>query len=180
MKKIMVTFLSLILLISLFTPVAFADSDKDKPDKSEKAAQQQEKKDEQQEKKAAVKERIQERKEAREELKAEFQERMLERQQLRDASKAEIKEQRQLVLQYKEQLKEFKGELEGLSDEERAEYSDEIKALVLQIRNAHKQQLEIARAYKDQIKEILPGVRTGEAPSKEEVQDVAEAVIDEL
>jgi hypothetical protein len=78
-----------------------------------------------------------------------------------------------------EELGLTEEEIEGMSDEELAAYSEEIESLMAQIRDAHKQQLEVFRAYKSDMKEIYPGVRTGQAPSKEEVEDVIE-VLDDL
>lgn len=180
MKKLLVTFLSIVLLLTLFATVAFAEAGNDKPNNGKSTEQKQEKKDEQDAKKDAIKERIEERKEAREVLKADFQARTIEHKELREATKTQLQEQRQLVLQYKEQLQSCIADIEGLTPEERAEYADELLTLRQEVRNAHKQQLEIREAYKAEIKEIFPGVRVGQAPSSEEVEDVVVDVLGDL
>lgn len=176
MKKMLVAIFAVLLILTSFVPVVFAAP---KPDKDKNKDKQTEKKTEQQERKEEVKDRVEERKQEREEIKEDFRARMLERKEIRESSKEQLKEQHQLVLEYKLQLKELKAQLEGLTEEEREAYKDEIAALMLQVREAHKAQLQIAQAYRAEIKEILPGVRAGqEIPSEEEVQDAIEVLGD--
>ena len=181
MKKMLVAVLSVLLILASFVPVAFADpnKDKNKDKQEEKKTEQAERKEVVEERKEEVKERIEERKEEREVIKEDFRDRMEERKEIQEASKEQLKEQRQLVLEYKFQLKELKLMLKDLTEEERDEYRDELLALMIQVKEAHRAQLEISRAYRTQIKEILPGVRTGqELPSQEEVEDAIEVLGD--
>ena len=186
MRKLLFVLLALTFVIAVFAPVAFADSDKEKDNGKnseawqEKKDEQEAKKEEQEAKKEEQQAQVEERKEEQAQLKEEFTERMMERAELKDATKEQLKEQRELVLEYKNQLKLLKEELEGLTEEERLLYADEIEALMLQIRQAHKNQLEIMKASKDEIKEILPGVRVGNPPSEEEVEEVIEEVLGDL
>ncbi len=182
MKKFLVVLIVLTMVMTLFIPTALADPNKDKPDKPDKgkgSEQQEEKKQEQEEKKLEIQERVEDKKQEHAQLKEEFQERMLERAQLREATKTQLQEQRQLVNEYKQQLKEFMQQLEGLTEEELLAYADEIAELKLQIKTAQKNQLEIRKAANAEIKEILPGVRVGQVPTEEEVEEVI-ATLDDL
>jgi chromosome segregation ATPase len=199
MRKILIVTIVAALLLSLAAPIAFADPDNDKANSKsqEKQEQKEEAKADREEAKTEREqlkdqktlereEKLQERKEERETLKEDFRERMMERAELRTAAKEELRAQRQVVQEYKLQLQTLleelgltEEEIEAMSPEELAAYSGEIESLMEQIRLAQKQQLEIVRAYKDDIKEIYPGVRTGQAPSQEEVEEAVE-VLDDL
>jgi hypothetical protein len=181
MKKMLIAVLAVLLIGTSFVPVVFADpgNNPNKDKQAEKKAEQAEKKAEQAERKEEVKERIEERKQEREEIKEDFQIRMEERKEIKETSKEQLKNQRQVVLEYKLQLQELKLKLADLTEEEREQHKDELEALMLQVKQAHRAQLEIARAYRAEIKEILPGVRAGqELPSEEEVQDAAKVLGD--
>ncbi len=183
MKKFLVALLVLTMIIALFIPAALADPDKDKTNNgksTEQKEQKEEKKQEQEEKKLENQQRVDEKKQEHAELKEEFQARMLERAELREATKTQLKEQKQIVAEFKQQLKEFKQELEGLSEEERLQYADQLEELKLQIRSAQKNNLEIRKAAHEEIKEILPGVRVGQAPTEEEVEEVIEETLGDL
>lgn len=176
MKKILVALLVVLLLMTMFAPLAFAQEGNNRDnDNKPTAEEKQEAKSERQEKKDAIKTRIEERKAVREKKMTAFRERMLQRKELREASKEELKAQRVLVQEVKLQLKDLRASLEGLTDEERAAYHDEIVALRQSIKDTHKQKLEIARAYREQIKEIFPGVRTDQAPTVPEVEEAVTA-----
>ena len=60
----------------------------------------------------------------------------LSRTELRVATKEQIKEQREVVAEYKLQLRTLRQEIENLSDEEKALYDDQIAQLRTQIKEA--------------------------------------------
>jgi len=183
MKKFIAGLLIAMVILTASMPVAFAEKKNDngnngkKPEKTENSAKNDNGK------KEDAHSKNYERKMQMLNARADFEERKLAREQLRKQRKEELKLQQQLVKQYKQELKALLLELEGMSEEELAEYGDavaaDIEALKLQIRDAQKYKLEIGEAIREQIRVIFPGMMPKGPPTEEEVEEIEE-VIEEL
>ncbi|MBN2878645.1 MAG: hypothetical protein JXN65_03350 [Clostridia bacterium] len=176
MKKILVVLLILAVLSSVFAGAALADPGKN-------ADKQQEKKEELAEKKEAREVEKAEREEQREEWKSDFEANKLERTELRLATKEQIKEQRQLVAEYKEQLRVLRQEIENLPEEEQALYAEQLEQLRTQVKDAQGYVLQIRKEGQDAKFQLSPSYVTPAqrpVPEVEVVDEVIEEVFDDL
>jgi len=113
-------------------------------------------------------------------LKEGFKERMYERATLRNMKKDQLQTQREIAQSYKKDLQYLLYEIKGITEEEQAEYEDELATLAQQILDVQRYCLEIKAASKVERKQILPGVRSNSTPDEEDVEAIIDEVIGEL
>lgn len=184
MKKLVLILCVLFILTSVFAGAVFADPDNDSQqskedrevEKAEREAEREAAKAEREAAKAA-------REAEKEQWKAEFDANKLARKELQEATKAQIAEQREIVKEYKTQLQAFMQEIEGLPEEERALYEDQINELRQQFKDAQGYVLQI-RHDGLQTKHVLSPSYVTPAqqpvPEVETVEEVVDVVLEDL
>jgi len=110
---------------------------------------------------------------------AEFEEVRLTAKELRQQTKEELAIHRQEVHGYMEQLHKIAQDFKSMTKEERIAAKDDMKALIQQVRDAHKYKLQIISTTKSEIRKLFSEVIHHGVPSEDTINSVT-PVLDEL
>jgi len=111
--------------------------------------------------------------------KADFEEIRLTVKELRKQTKEELATQRQEVRSYMEQLHSMAQDFKSMTKEQRIEAKDDMKALIQQVRDAHKYKLQIVFTTKAKIRKLFSEVLHNGLPSEDTINSTA-PILDEL
>lgn len=167
MKKTLTALLVGLIIISMFASIAFAKSEQsgNGPGNVNKETGDQSKEQSREQISACI--------QAVERLCSGFEENKLQRNQIMTATKEQLHVENQLVIGYKQEMKNIRTMLDSMTKEEYAEREQEIKSLMNQIREVQKYSLQIKTAMRTKARELSSIVETTELPTAEIVEYAA-------